>query len=108
VIQGFDFVDGERKFSCTVEESRTPGSTAWWWFRVSTDDRQRYAPFRAAPGDTQRSVKTRIVAYYDNLLVRRAAPPTNYWQRGVRKPVTPTGAEAGAEAAAAETEATTA
>jgi len=89
VIQGFDFVDGTRTFSCTVEASRTPGAAAWWWFRVSTDDRQRYAPFQAAAGDTQRSVRTRIVAYYDNLLERRAAPPTPYWQRGGRKPAAP-------------------
>ncbi|HVB31707.1 MAG TPA: hypothetical protein VNE60_09310 [Gemmatimonadaceae bacterium] len=82
MIEAFEFVDQDRTFTCTVEEARTPGNEAWWWFRVSTDDRQRYAPFRASARDTQKSVRARIVAYYDDLLVRRAAPPTPYWRRG--------------------------
>lgn len=82
MIEGFEFVDNERTFTCSVEKAHALGNEPWWWFSVSTDDRQRYAPFRATGGDTQKSVKARIVAYYDDLLVRRAAPATPYWRRG--------------------------
>ena len=82
MLEGFDFVDNDRTFTCTVEKAHALGNEPWWWFSVSTDDRQRYAPFRAMSGDTQKSVRTRIVAYYDDLLARRAAPATPYWRRG--------------------------
>jgi hypothetical protein len=81
-MEGFEFVDGERTFSCSVEKAPAAGNEAWWWFTVSTDDRQRYAPFRATARDTQKSVRARIVAYYDELLERRAAPTVPYWRRG--------------------------
>ncbi len=81
-MEGFEFVDGERTFSCSVEKAPAAGNEAWWWFTVSTDDRQRYAPFRATSRDTQKSVRARIVAYYDELLERRAAPTVPYWRRG--------------------------
>jgi hypothetical protein len=82
VLEGFEFVDNDRTFTCSVEEAHALGNEPWWWFSVSTDDRQRYAPFRAAKSDTQKSVRSRIVAYYDDLLERRAAPATPYWRRG--------------------------
>ena len=82
----FEFMDGARKFSCSVEQMRKSSPETWWWFRVSTDDQNRYAPFRAEEGDTQMSVQERVVAYYNDLLVRRAAPPVNRWQRGAPKP----------------------
>jgi hypothetical protein len=53
----------------------------WWWFRVSTDDRHRYAPFEAAANDTQAGVRKRIVAYYEALLAARARPAANPWRR---------------------------
>ena len=82
MIEAFTFSDGDRIFTCATEAQRPPhADVVWWWFRVSTDDRNRYAPFRAASGDTKASVQARIVAYYDDLLVKRAAPPTTYWQR---------------------------
>ncbi len=81
-MEGFEFVDSERTFSCSVEKAPAAGNEAWWWFTVSTDDRQRYAPFRATPRDTQKSVRERIVAYYNELLERRAAPTVPYWRRG--------------------------
>lgn len=96
MLEGFEFVDNERTFTCTVEKAQALGNEPWWWFTVSTDDRQRYAPFRAASGDTQKSVRERIVAYYDELLERRAAPATPYWRRG------PQQADAAKPAAAAE------
>ena len=83
----FEFVDsGGRKFVCSAEQMRKASPEKWWWFRVSTDEQNRYAPFRAQDGDTQPSVQARVVAYYDELLVRRAAPPVNRWQRGAPKP----------------------
>jgi hypothetical protein len=82
VIQGFEFVDNDRTFVCSAEKTHALGNEVWWWFTVSTDDRQRYAPFRAAASDTQKAVKARIVAYYDDLLVRRATPTVPAWRRG--------------------------
>jgi len=89
VTESFEFEDAGRTFSCMTEALSKARSDVWWWFRVSTDDRHRYAPFQASPDDTKTSVRTRIVAYYDDLLVRRAAPPANHWRRGGSKPDVP-------------------
>jgi len=89
VIEGFAFVDGDRTFTCSVEKAHALGNEPWWWFTVSTDDRQRYAPFRATTRDTQKAIRVRIVAYYDDLLARRAAPATPYWRRGPQPATTP-------------------
>jgi hypothetical protein len=89
VIQGFEFVDNERTFTCSAEKTHALGDEVWWWFSVSTDDRQRYAPFRASSSDTQKSVKARIVTYYDELLVRRATPTVPAWRRGPQQQNTP-------------------
>ena len=112
MLEGFEFVDNDRTFTCTVEKAHALGNEPWWWFSVSTDDRQRYAPFRAMSGDTQKSVRTRIVTYYDDLLARRAAPATPYWRRGPQQnganqaaapaPATPPPAEAPAAKASAK------
>jgi hypothetical protein len=82
-IEGFEFVDAGRRFTCCVEVRSSGASEGWWWFRVAPDARgQRYAPFRAAPDDTREDVRARIVAYYDDLQARLAAPATNrYWGR---------------------------
>lgn len=103
MIEGFEFIDGDRTFTCSVEKAPAVGNEAWWWFTVSTDDRQRYAPFRATPRDTQKTIRARIVAYYDELLERRAAPATPYWRRGPQqnaqaKPAVPAVVEAPAPA----------
>ena len=85
-VECFEFENNGRKFACCME-SRTPdGAEMWWWFRVSTEPRPRYAPFRAEPTDTPTSVQPRIVSFYDNLLERRAMPAPSYWRRG-SKPV---------------------
>ncbi len=86
MLQEFAFIDGDRTFTCRVEASRTVRADAWWWFHVSTERHQRHAPFRATDTDTVNDVATRIVAYYDDLLARRAAPPVTRWQR---RPATP-------------------
>jgi len=90
VIESFEFNDGTRTFSCSVEGAHSAPRGAWWWFRVSTDDRHRYAPFQASPKDTKASVSSRVVAYYDDLMTRRAAPAPSYWRRGA--PQKPAGA----------------
>lgn len=65
-----EFEDGGRCYSCRVEEGSNGRSDAWWWFGVS-GDKGRYAPFRADVGDTEASVRSRIVAYYEGHLARR-------------------------------------
>ena len=100
MIDGFEFNDGTRTFSCTIEGAHAAPRGAWWWFRVSTDDRHRYAPFQASAKDTRASVSSRVVAYYDDLMTRRAAPAASYWRRGApAKPAV--AAVAGTEPAAA-------
>lgn len=79
--ESFAFVDAGRTFTCRVETARAPRVDAWWWFEVSTERHARHAPFRATPGDTPDDVRARVVAYYDDLLARRAAPSQPYWQR---------------------------
>lgn len=78
----FAFTDDGRTFRCRVEEARGLRDD-WWWFSVSTEQHQRHAPFRASPADTPDGVQARVVAYYDDLLARRAAPPAprTRWQR---------------------------
>ena len=46
----------------------------WWWVNVSGEN-QRYAAFRSEKGDTEGKVRTRIIAYYEQLLADRARPP---------------------------------
>lgn len=96
MLKAFEFDDDGRKFTCRVEIARGALQDAWWWFGVSTDDRHRYAPFRAEAEDTEAGVRGRVLAYYTNLLERRAMPATAYWRRGERPaagapPVAPNG-----------------
>jgi len=81
MVEEFVFVDGGRTFTCAAE-SQPSRPDAWWWFRVSSEERSRYAPFRAEASDTPETVQPRIVRFYDELLERRAAPPRPYWRRG--------------------------
>jgi hypothetical protein len=87
-LETVEFEHDGRTYRCRPEMFRSGGEAQqWWWFDVS-GDRQRYAPFRAAADDTERSVRARVVAYYDEVLARRAAPSvTHGWRRGA-KPVT--------------------
>ena len=78
MIEKFTFQDGGRTFACCIEKIR---EDQWWWFTVSSDERNRYAPFRVAKDDTERNVKTRVVQYYEELLRRRAEPAVSQWQR---------------------------
>jgi hypothetical protein len=79
----FEFEAGGRTYSCRLEEPRAARREAWWWFGVS-GDAHRYAPFQATSGDTVESVQSLIVAFYANLLARRASPPAprhHWWAR---------------------------
>lgn len=98
VKQEFRFEHNHRKFTCSVGGLGSSPNDMWWWFSVSSDDRHRYAPFRAENGDTQNSVQERVVAYYENLLAIRAMPPQPHIRTGGR----PTKAAAAATAAIAD------
>ncbi len=82
MIKGFEFEDGTRKYTCTVESPRQAPDDAWWWFAVS-GDQQRYAPFRAESGDTRQSVRDRVVAFYENRLFQLTQPTVRggHWAR---------------------------
>src|SRR5438067_12005916 len=82
MIAAFEFEYSGRTYSCNVEQPRAGRTEAWWWFGVSGDG-HRYAPFQAVTGDTQESVRSRIVAYYTDLLERRAmrATASHQWLR---------------------------
>jgi hypothetical protein len=86
LIKAFEFVDDGRTFKCTAEPQEQNPKEKWWWFSVSGDTRTRYAPFRADPADTEKSVKARIIAHHTRMLEVRAAPPTPRWG-GRPKPV---------------------
>jgi hypothetical protein len=79
-VQEFDFEEDSRTYTCRVEK-RNELAEAWWWFGVS-GDKQRYAPFRAAPGDTRYAIQSRITLYYRQLLARRAMPAVPWYRRG--------------------------
>ena len=88
VLKEFEFIDGERRFFCSVEAPGKSGMPLWWWFRLDNGTSTRYAPFEASANDTKQSVQARIVAYYAELLAIEARPPL---QRPVwRKPERPT------------------
>ncbi len=69
----FTFEHGGRTYSCSTEKRKLPPAGTWWWFTVSSDS-NRYAPFEAVASDTQQSIRTRIVAYYEHRLWARAQP----------------------------------
>lgn len=82
MIRDFEFEEDGRKFVCRVQARPLTPDDAWWWFDVS-GDRQRYAPFQAGTADTQKGVKSKIVAFYANVLEARARPaePRSHWAR---------------------------
>ena len=83
MVKMFSFSEGDRKFQCRVEGPTSGRKEAWWWFEVSGDS-HRYAPFHAASGDTEASVRARIVTYYLNMLARRLEPATSWHNRSNR------------------------
>jgi hypothetical protein len=89
-LAAFTFEEGGRTYECTPEELGNPSRGIWWWFRVSNDP-QRYARFEAAAGDTQGSVRARIVACYEHRMWVRAQPvePRQRFGRPVKSPAPP-------------------
>ncbi|MDQ3082087.1 MAG: hypothetical protein M3R07_07715 [Gemmatimonadota bacterium] len=89
MITNFEFEDAGRRFTCTVETPSHAGMQPWWWFSVATEGgTTRYAPFEAKPNDTKKSVQSRIVAYYEEVLAIKARPvhPRPQWQRPAAQP----------------------
>lgn len=84
LLDAFDFEHDGKRFSCRIEAATGGRKDAWWWFGVSTDDRHRYAPFRATDDDKQADIQERVVTYYHDLMVRRAEPVASHWRRGLR------------------------
>ena len=70
IKDAFDFMHDGRTYTCHIEDRHRDRPDPWWWFAVS-GDRSRYAPFRAIDGDTEVSVRGRMVAYYEDLVARR-------------------------------------
>jgi hypothetical protein len=68
-----EFQEGERTFTCRKASSPATPGTFWWWITV-TGESQRYAAFRAQSDDTPRNLKTRILAYYVQLVADRERP----------------------------------
>jgi hypothetical protein len=80
MVGEIEFEEDGRTYTCRLEgpiraavarPAAADSGGPWWWFGVSGDP-QRYAPFHGAADDTMASVRTRIVTYYADLLVRRA------------------------------------
>jgi len=88
MLSPFTFEHGGRSYTCTPEKGSGTLNGTWWWFNVSYDQ-QRYAPFEYAKGDTQSSVQSRIIAYYEHRLWAREQPtlPRN----GMARPGRPAG-----------------
>lgn len=78
--RSMDFIDNDRTFTCVVAPRLAREVTLWWWFSVDGNN-SRYAPFVADADESDASVRTRILAYYEDHLARRAAPATPRWRR---------------------------
>ncbi|MEK7668155.1 MAG: hypothetical protein AAB409_05855 [Gemmatimonadota bacterium] len=88
MLEAFSFEQGGRTYRCSPERGETPPAGTWWWFTVSSDP-QRYAPFQAVAGDTERSIRARIAAFYERRLWARAQPAVPHQSFG--RPGKPTG-----------------
>jgi hypothetical protein len=75
MIGAFTFEEGGRTYRCAPESRAPLVDGTWWWFDVSNDG-NRYAAFAAAAGDTQKSVRARIVEWYERRLFVRSQPST--------------------------------
>jgi hypothetical protein len=89
MIGAFTFEEGGRTYRCAPESRASLVEGTWWWFEVS-NDANRYAAFATAASDTQKSVRARIVEWYERRLFVRsqpAVPPERFAGRP-RKPGT--------------------
>ena len=72
-MDAVQFSDSGRTFTCKTESSTATPGVIWWWIGVS-GDAQRYAAFRVEKGDTEASLKPRVIKYYAEVLAIRARP----------------------------------
>lgn len=72
-MKQMEFQEGDRTFVCRAESSPATPETLWWWVSI-TGESSRYAAFRVEAGDTERQLRPRILAYYEQLLADRARP----------------------------------
>jgi hypothetical protein len=77
------FEDDGRTFTCEAATSPATPGMAWWWISI-TGESQRYAAFATQPGDNERNLRPRVLAYYAQLLEIRARPREirTGWGRG--------------------------
>jgi hypothetical protein len=68
-----EFQEGDRTFTCKAASSPATVGTTWWWVSI-TGESQRYAAFRTEDGDTPRTVRKRVLAFYEELLAARERP----------------------------------
>lgn len=91
-----EFEHEERTLTCRCESSPATPGTTWWWLNVS-GDAQRYAAFRAEPGDTPANLRKRMVAWHEEMLAARARPREFKPQWSRRSPTTSAGTESATE-----------
>jgi hypothetical protein len=72
-MDGLRFENDGRTFTCKAESTVITPGVLWWWIRVSGDE-TRYAAFQCAPDDTDRALKTRVIAFYQEVLAIKARP----------------------------------
>src|SRR4051812_42047837 len=67
------FEDGGKTFTCVAASSPATPGVMWWWVSISGES-QRYAAFRTEKGDTEDSLRRRVIEYYAKILADRARP----------------------------------
>jgi hypothetical protein len=72
-MDGMQFSSDGRTYTCRREASIATPDVDWWWVSVS-GDAQRYAAFRSETGETQASLKPRVIKYYAEVLAILARP----------------------------------
>ena len=72
-MESVQFENDGHVFTCRTGPSPATPGTDWWWMQVAGES-QRYAAFRTAPGDNEKNLQPRIIAYYAQLLADRARP----------------------------------
>ncbi len=92
MLGAFTFESGGRTYSVAPAKVAEPLSGTWWWFDVSNDS-NRYAAFEVAKGDTEHTVRARIVEWYERRLWVRAQPAVPRERFG-RSPGRPAGPQA--------------
>lgn len=72
-MDGMQFSSDGLTYTCQREASIATPDVTWWWVKVA-GDAQRYAAFRSEKGETQATLKTRVIKYYAEVLAIAARP----------------------------------